>query len=68
VDIDVNHLNLEDIKELVCQLVQRNNQLKKQKRARVHRQMDRDSPVSIFERSRLVPSYLTAKRPLPKRT
>ncbi|XP_055946349.1 uncharacterized protein LOC129976677 [Argiope bruennichi] len=68
VDIDVNHLNLEDIKELVCQLVQRNNQLKKQKRARVHRQVDRDSPVSIFERSRLMPSYLTAKRPLPKRT
>ncbi|GFU32818.1 BHLH domain-containing protein [Nephila pilipes] len=30
VDVDVNHLNLDDIKELVCQLVQRNNQLKKQ--------------------------------------
>lgn len=74
VDVDVNHLNLDDIKELVCQLVQRNNQLKKQQQGRsnsrtdVHRQADADSPVSYYERSRLLPSYLTAKRPLRKRT
>ncbi|PRD29504.1 UNVERIFIED_CONTAM: hypothetical protein NCL1_29199 [Trichonephila clavipes] len=75
VDVDVNHLNLDDIKELVCQLVQRNNQLKKQQqqgrsnsRTEVHRQSEADSPVSYYERSRLLPSYLTARHPLKKRT
>jgi hypothetical protein len=66
VDIDVNHLNLEDIKALVCQLVERNNQLKK--RQQQQRQMSSgSSSSSVFERSRHVPSYLT-KTTLRKRT
>ncbi|GIY57847.1 BHLH domain-containing protein [Caerostris darwini] len=70
-NVDVNHLNLDDIKELVCQLVQRNNQLKKQQQGKgnsAQRQSGRDSPVSVYERSRRTPSYLTAKRPIRKRT
>ncbi|XP_042907708.1 uncharacterized protein [Parasteatoda tepidariorum] len=74
IDVDVNQLNLDDIKDLVCQLVEKNNQLKKQgksndsNRPTSQREIDCSSPVSIFERSRLIPSYLTAKRPMPKRT
>ncbi|XP_054717947.1 uncharacterized protein LOC129227418 [Uloborus diversus] len=71
VDVDVNQLNLDDIKDLVCQLVQRNNQLKKQNQRGdllSHTDIDCFSPVSFFERSRHAPSYLTARRPLPKHT
>ncbi|XP_035215440.1 uncharacterized protein LOC118189018 [Stegodyphus dumicola] len=69
VNVDVNQLNLDDIKDLVCQLVQRNNQLKKQGRTDgINRDLDAISPVSFFERSRHVPSYLSARRPLRKRT
>lgn len=70
VNIDVNSLSLDDIKALVCQLVEKNNQLKKQQR------LQRQAPTpgsmassSAFERSRSVPTYLTRERPpLPKRT
>ncbi|KAG8187679.1 hypothetical protein JTE90_025207 [Oedothorax gibbosus] len=64
VDVDVSRLSLEDMKALVCQLVQKNSQLKKQPAA----PSPPPSPVSFFERSRHTPpSYLTSRR-LPKRT
>jgi len=67
VDIDVNHLSLEDIKALVCQLVERNNQLKKRQQQQRQLSGGSSSPASVFERSRHVPSYL-AKTALRKRT
>ena len=68
IDIDVDHLSLEDIKALVCQLVEKNNQLKKrQQQQRQISNGSRNHPVSVFERSRQVPSYL-AKKMMRKRT
>jgi len=66
-DIDVNHLSLEDIKALVCQLVERNNQLKKRQQQQRQSSSGNNISVSMFERSRHVPSYL-AKKTLRKRT
>lgn len=66
-DIDVNHLNLEDIKALVCQLVEKNNQLKKRQQQQRQNYRGNNTPISVFEKSRQVPSYL-AKKMMRKRT
>jgi len=71
VNVDVNSLNLEDIKTLVCQLVEKNNQKKsqqQQKRRAAASMSTGTSFSSVLERSRPVPSYLAARPPIPKRT